>query len=322
MIKWGKKTTQSNKHIDQIIFVSFMISSLFCLIYLFYQLRNIISFELGKDYYLWFVAALLYFLSHMFRIGRLYFLFFENKINIKKLISTYSVTSLINFVIPFKIGEVFRVYELGKLNKNLYRGLVAVWIERFFDVIVLFAIAILYFSYADDAFLNYISLFIFFIAFIFFSIFFFLEFPYTHKYVNQLIMTESKSTKGLFLLRILETCKQIHMSIKLSIKGRTTILLFLTGVIWGLEVSSISALSKIINVDSLISKLFVVIKQNVFVNYTNLLSNMYSSIALLVLFLFMLPFLYLFISNQIAVTRLKKKIYLFKDYTYRRLDDD
>lgn len=193
-------------------------------------------------------AAMIYVVSHILRIVRLYILFIETRFSFMQILKIYVLTSWVNFVIPFKLGEVHRIAEFSRLCKSFKMGFVSLWIERFFDsIIVVTILLIISFNQSHYPF----SLFIILIALIAVSLFCFLSFPSSFRYLNILLLSESKSHKGLYFLRVLSSLKDYYEYARKLLRGRVSILLGISLLIWGLEIVvywlSIASLQKNIN---------------------------------------------------------------------------
>jgi len=84
------------------------------------------------------LLALCIFVSQTSKILRFYFFIIDRKVCFRKFIALYSLTSIVNIIIPFKIGELFRFAAFGFFLKNLQVTLLMIITERFFDSIVIF----------------------------------------------------------------------------------------------------------------------------------------------------------------------------------------
>ncbi|WP_430146572.1 lysylphosphatidylglycerol synthase domain-containing protein [Paenibacillus cisolokensis] len=256
--------------------------------------------------------TLLYLAAHLLRIIRLYTILLENKIKFKDLLRVYAVTAWVNFFIPYKVGEIFRVIEIGRLCKNVRRGIVVIWIERLFDAIVILTIMLVYFLLSDISLIDYLPLVIILFTFISFSFFYYLEFPFTYKYVNQLIMSRSNSTRGVKLLNFLYNMRKIHSDIKALIQGRSSLGLFISVIIWILEIFSISILFSTINISSMFQSFFLLLNDSFFsistseTNSSNFL--LYKNLGLIILSLLALYFICSLLINRISeALRLRNK---------------
>nr|WP_260440173.1 lysylphosphatidylglycerol synthase transmembrane domain-containing protein [Cohnella lubricantis] len=203
---------------------------------LMYTILNLIAFDdsrLKLSFPFYVVAAvLLYIASHLLRITRLYIIFIERKFSFLQLLKIYTITAWVNMVIPFKIGEMFRVSEFSKLCKSFKMGFVSVWVERFFDTLLLLIFAVVLSAYTGTT--HYALLIILFL-FVAVTLFAFFSFPFSYRYSKQLTLSHSQSSKGLLLLEFMESLKLYYTFAKKLVRGRFPILFGLTLLIWLLE---------------------------------------------------------------------------------------
>ena len=77
---------------------------------------------------LWGVFAFLcvFFLVHIAKMSRMYLVLLEQKIPFRRLLWTYLKTTFVNLVIPFKMGECYRIYCYAKDTKVFQIGLFSV----------------------------------------------------------------------------------------------------------------------------------------------------------------------------------------------------
>ena len=188
------------------------------------------------------IFIFLYLLSHVFRLLRLFIIYVEEKISFKKLLEAYIVVNYVNFFTPFKIGEFFRIFEISNLMKSFKKGLTGIWIDRFFDTVVLFLFLLLYnTSYKGMTKL----LLICFAIFILFSLFCYLFTSYTTMYINRIMLSRSKTIKGLYILKITDYMEALKKTAEYLIKGKEFILFLISLFVWSVEIYSFHSLSKV-----------------------------------------------------------------------------
>ncbi|WP_227459037.1 hypothetical protein [Cupriavidus pauculus] len=89
------------------------------------------------------LSTVLYLSSHLLRALRLTMLAGNHEISLRRLTLVHYFASGVSLLLPFKLGEVYRVVELRTVIGDLRRSMVTVWIERGFDVGVLLALTTL-----------------------------------------------------------------------------------------------------------------------------------------------------------------------------------
>ena len=58
-------------------------------------------------------------------------------------LKVYIKTAFVNLLIPFKLGEIYRMYAYGYKIKSYSKGVITIIVERYFDALVLLALLLL-----------------------------------------------------------------------------------------------------------------------------------------------------------------------------------
>ena len=266
----------------------------------------------------------IYLTSHLLRIIRLYTLLLEEKVKAKQLVQVYLITTWANFLLPYKLGEIFRITEIGNLCKNLRRGVVTVWIERFFDAIILSSFILCYVVFSNSSFSKYATIEIVLVLFVGFSLLYYLEYTYSFKYLNQFFMTKSNTYRGVYLLKLVHNLKVIHSDIKRLVRGRASLLLFFSITIWFMEVLSIYFLSKLVNINSLGHSFVILLNESLIptvISSTELIT-LYRNIALVTLTILAAPFILRAIKERVILMFQKEKKVVHNQYKYKETMSD
>lgn len=206
----------------------FGILGIFFSLYLAYNF----SFIDAKFSYIILIAIICYLVAHLIRICRLYILFIDRRFSFSEIVKVYTITTWINFVIPFKFGEIYRISEFSKLCRSFKMGIVTIWIERFFDSLLLMSIFIMFVNYHDK---NHFIFFALLFLFLIISVFCFFSFLPTFRYINRFLLSESKSPRGLLALEIMSSAREYYVYAKKLLNGKLAILLGTTFLVWILE---------------------------------------------------------------------------------------
>ena len=84
------------------------------------------------------VIILGFILVHLFKMIRLYLVLMEHKIPFGRFVLLYFRTTLVNLIIPFKLGELYRIEEVWRLTGIWQVGVLSVVVDRYFDILALF----------------------------------------------------------------------------------------------------------------------------------------------------------------------------------------
>lgn len=193
---------------------------------------------------------------HLLRMFRLYILLVEEKMPIKEFIKLYMKTTIVNTVIPFKLGEFYKMICYGKKLKSYSAGISLVWIDRFFDSVILIILVIV-----ASAFKMISPIYVILSLFILFSILIYLTFENTYKYFNLLVLEKGKSKRSKIYLEIIDETKKIYKKAKNMIKYRSVPVIFLSALIWVFEyLIAYLTIEQLFNMDFSLS---------IFTNYIN-----------------------------------------------------
>ncbi len=169
---------------------------------------------------------LLFLVNHALRMFRLFILLMENRMRFSELFNLYVKATLINNILPFKIGEIYKFLLFGNKLNDMYKGFLLVWIDRFFDALVMSILAIFLIIKG-----NFSNVMIVIFLFVVLSIIIFKNFENTFNYFNKLLLTQSKSKNGIFYLKVIDQFKKIYNDSRELIRGRSMVLLFTSAII-------------------------------------------------------------------------------------------
>ena len=235
IIKKNKKKTFEIKILNYIFFIFIVIASIFFI-------KNILRYKYVKynlKYLIIFI--LLYLISHIFRFIRFFMIYIEKKKTLKELINVYLSFTYVNYFMPFKLGEIFKVLEISYMLNSFEKGIIGVWIDRFFDTLILTIILILgigFKQFIDSMLIIYL------LVFLLTSLFFYLCFNYTYSYANRIILTKSVTKKGIYILKFIEQTKKIYRYARYLLKGRIALLFFISILVWYFEILSYNLFAK------------------------------------------------------------------------------
>lgn len=176
------------------------------------------------------IIIMIFLLIHVLRMIRIYILLIEEKMPVRDFIKLYMKTTFINTVIPFKLGEFYKMISYGEKLKSFSAGLSLVWIDRFFDSLILLILIIL-----STQFNIYSPICIILVLFIVFSVLTYLTFENTYRYFNLLVLEKGRSKRSILYLEGINESKKVYKKAKNMIRYRSVALMLLSTLIWGLE---------------------------------------------------------------------------------------
>lgn len=250
--------------------------------YLFVVKNNL--FDVNIKYILF--AIIPFLLIHLLRIIRQYIILMENKIKISRLTRAYLKSSLTNTVVPFKIGELFKIYLYGYEMNNYKKSIIGVLVDKFFDAFLLLIILISAEIYYNQP-LSIITVLL--LIFTGLVIIFYISFENTYNFLNKYIILNKNSELGIKCLKILEEAKNIFSDINDMIKDRVILILSLSILSWIFEIWFVSIISRAININSGFID-FINYMNNSFIGMPNELSIYYISVTIILFVIFYILF--------------------------------
>lgn len=192
---------------------------------------------------LFLTALLIYSLKAL----RLYFLISGEGVSFFKFGAAFSVTTILNIIVPFKIGEIFRFFCFGHLTKNYLKGFSIVLLDRFADILsLLFIFFVMKFLKKAE----FSWIFFFLLSVCVFLILFYLALKNLLSYWNEYFVKSSPSKRHLNALLFLGKISVMYGEIKTLISGRFFVIFTLSVFSWGIEIMSLVLCKKFFSTDS------------------------------------------------------------------------
>lgn len=189
----------------------------------------------------WTILIVLGFLAvHLFKMARLYLVLMEHKISFGRFILLYIRTTFINLIIPFKLGEVYRVEEIARETKVWQVGLLSVLVDRYFDMTALLLLLLpfdVFFRKALSPITVVLLVLIVVVALMYLAV------PSSYAYMNRYLIMKKSSARSLAALRGLDVVKKWYDFTKKLITGRSAMIVFASLFGWASEVVTLKALA-------------------------------------------------------------------------------
>lgn len=207
---------------------------------------------------------------------RLYVIMLERRLSINRFINIYIKTTLVNLALPFKLGELFRVYCYGNEMKSYKLSILCVIIDRYFDTVPLIILLGGFTLMTSKPILLVVMVLL---LFIIFMTVIYIIFPSSYRYMNRFLVMESNSKKGLRALVLLDKANNWYEDAAELIKGRGTILLILSSVTWLMECGILAFLAWGMGGDMFKMEEFVDYINSVFVGRSNQYVTLYVGLS-------------------------------------------
>ncbi|MCR5603313.1 MAG: flippase-like domain-containing protein [Lachnospiraceae bacterium] len=192
------------------------------------------------------VLCLIWFLLiHAVKMFRMYLVLLESRIEFKRFIFAYCRTTLLNLIIPFKLGEIYRMAVFSRITKSAAVGIASVAVDRFFDTLALVLI-LLPLHVLSPSKISVVSVFL--MVFVIVVIFIYMMFPSAYGYLNKYIIINRTSLRSMTVLRWLEVLNSGYEYIKRLVTGRYALLTLMSFVAWVLEGGLLFAISHLLGI--------------------------------------------------------------------------
>lgn len=213
---------------------------LYYFIHLFDEFPKVRPFDiLSKlDFVLVLTAFFAYLIAHFLRAIRFAVLIGRQDFSLFRLVFLQYYTNAINLVVPFKLGEVYRIITFNKLIKDDNRIVLTVITEKTLDLLLLFVwalLALLFLGQAHAA-LNIIIWIL--SGLISASLIIFFVLPENIKTLNVFLAKRYNTQWVVAALSITDRIFTIIANIKHTLRQNASTILLLTLSIWFLEVVS------------------------------------------------------------------------------------
>lgn len=191
----------------------------------------------------WLLAAVavIFVIVHASKLFRLYLIMIDEKIPFVRFMFLYCLTTLVNLIVPYKLGEFFRIAVFCKATKSIRIGFLSVLLDRFFDtvalVLILLPIELLKRREVSDSTLLLT-------AFVVVSVFAYVAFSSFYTYLNRYLIMNRQSKGAMGSLKILEWMRYGYEYVKRLIHGRYALLVIFSFVAWLLECGILYLLAK------------------------------------------------------------------------------
>lgn len=207
------------------------------------------------------LAFLSYLAAHFVRSVRLFVIMRVKIPKFSDIVIVQLMTNGANLLLPFKIGEIYRITEFSRLFKKSSVVLYSIILERFLDLILLLTILffILYFGPSLRGSNEFSSLFFISLALLIISLMIIFILPDNIKELRLIIAKHSSSNRGIWWLLKLKEIDDLINETFIGFKNNGSTILSLTMIIWALEINCFLIFAFVLNNFSAIILLAVLV---------------------------------------------------------------
>lgn len=182
-------------------------------------------------------------LVYALKAFRLYFALYGKEISFKQYMKQYCKVVPVSVMIPFKLGELFRMYCYGYQIQNYFSGGAVILLDRFADTLALVTWIVLLniVSGAELTILFYVLLVLLVVL-----IFGYLLFPGMYQYWKKYFLRAKGSKGKLCMLKAIELVNSAYNELEIVLKGRGTILYLLSLIAWLAEIGGLVIVNQLL----------------------------------------------------------------------------
>lgn len=212
-------------------------------IYRFHNIHSLFTEKTALSIFTIIGAAIL---IHGIKFCRLYLALYDIQLGLKVCLSTYCKVTPVSIILPFKMGELYRMYCYGRQSGIVLRSVVIILLDRFMDTAALVTVITLIWIFDGG---RPSALIYFLLIFLLFSVFSYFIFPGIYQFWQRHLLCAKASEHKLWALKTLGAMDALYGEIENVVKGRGVILYFLSLMAWGIEISSIAFINHITVMD-------------------------------------------------------------------------
>lgn len=190
----------------------------------------------------WWIPVFLagFLLVHLFKMLRLYLVLMEHRLGFGRFVMLYLKTTLVNLIIPLKLGELYRFFCISRETRHWQVGVLSVLTDRFFDTLALCIILVP----ADLVVFGKLSVItLLFLAIMALIVICYLSVLPTYQYLNRYLIRQKSSARAMAALRGLDVVKVWYDFTQELISGRFALILLCSFAGWAFEIGTIKALA-------------------------------------------------------------------------------
>lgn len=187
-------------------------------------------------------VTVLFLCVHLIKMMRLYLIVMESGMSFDRFVPAYLRTTLVNLLIPYKLGEIYRVAAFSRISGGFRTGFFSVLIDRFFDTLALVMILLPYqLLIAGKVTVPTLLL----TAFLVVVLMAYRVFLPSYTFLNRYIITSRDSKRSMMALAALEKAGGYYRYANGLVTGRYGILLLFSLAAWILEIGVLGLFTKI-----------------------------------------------------------------------------
>lgn len=185
-------------------------------------------------------ACSLYILAHLLRALRLVVMIQDDRVGLRDTFSAHFVAAGASLLIPFKLGELFRVAEVSRLLRSPLRAALLVWSERVLDLVAITGAMLFALVFRRDLFESAALGVMLTMAVVAGTLVAFYVMPEHLEGVKLLLIRRYTAPWSLGAVKVVDASQRLLLHAPDALRRKPATLVTLTVVIWTLEIASLA----------------------------------------------------------------------------------
>lgn len=181
-------------------------------------------------------------LLHTIKLMRLYLILIDQKNSFERFVPAYLRTTLVNLIIPFKLGEIYRIVVFSRISGEFRIGFFSVLVDRFFDTFAIVLILLPYQLMISGSLTLPVILLSVFLVVILFA---YVIYPSAYTFLNRYIIMSKTSSKSMVVLKGLEVINDWYEYVRMLVIGRYGLLILFSVTAWIFEILIIAGFARV-----------------------------------------------------------------------------
>jgi len=208
---------------------------------LFFLIENI--YPVTTTVWAWLIfAVILFLLLHFIKLIRYYLILSEIQLPLGQYIRLYLQVTLVNILIPFKLGEIFRFTMVANQCKSTQLSFLSIISERFFDTCIIVIMLIIHVAFLGGELTAPILFLALFVVVCFLA---YCTYSSTSRYLNRFFVLKPPIRGDVYYLQALDYMDGWYAHEQKIIKGKGSLLLICSMFAWLIEYFFFAVLAKI-----------------------------------------------------------------------------
>lgn len=175
-------------------------------------------------------------LVHALKSARLFLALYGQKISISEHLTLYCKVTPVSMVLPYKVGEFYRMYAYGSHLHSGLKGIIVILLDRFMDTAALVTMLLLAVFFYDSSVTPLVLVLFIFLVLL---VLLYRAFPGARKFWKHYFLSKKATPRRMAALRWLESMQRVYEEAAVVTRGRGILLYVLSFLAWGVEIGSI-----------------------------------------------------------------------------------